>query len=131
MLEVKRYARKRTYHGCLVRIEKSMPNYHNDPKFSDRYAWANRSSLNRVYTVCYSICIVWTRYSIVAPHSSNFRVIRTNFSGVRIFRKFKAEHPRTASQPPPTLKPRENLAFTKTQYSEAAAFGQPYGCFYI
>ena len=47
-----------------------------------------RSSLIRVYTVCHSVCIVWTHYSMVGPHSSNFRVITTNFLGVRIFRKF-------------------------------------------
>ena len=46
------------------------------------------SSLIRVYTVCHSVCIVWTHYSMVEPHSSNFRVITTNFLGVRIFRKF-------------------------------------------
>ena len=55
------------------------------PKFSDRYAWANSadpdqtSSLIRVYTVCHSVCIVWTHYSMVEPHSSNFRVITTTF----------------------------------------------------
>ena len=27
--------------------------YRNDPKFSDRYAWANRAD-----TVCHSVCIV-------------------------------------------------------------------------
>ena len=48
-----------------------------------------QSSLTRVYTVCHSICIVWTHYSMVEPHSSNFRVITTNFLGVRIFRKFR------------------------------------------
>ena len=42
----------------------------------------------RVYTGCNSLCIVWTHYSMVEPHSSNFRVITTNFLGVRIFRKF-------------------------------------------
>ena len=69
--------------------------YRNDPKFSDRYAWANsadpdqRSSLIGVYTVCHSACIVWTHYSMVEPHSSNFRVITTNILGVRIFRKFR------------------------------------------
>ena len=42
----------------------------------------------RVYTVCHSICIIWTHYSMVEPHSSNFRVITTHFLGVRIFRKF-------------------------------------------
>ena len=47
-----------------------------------------RSSLIRVYTVCHSVCIVWTHYSMVKPHSSNFRVITRNFLGVRIFRKF-------------------------------------------
>ena len=47
-----------------------------------------RSSLIRVYTVCHSVCIVWTHYFIVEPHSSNFRVITTKFLGVRIFRKF-------------------------------------------
>ena len=44
--------------------------------------------LIRVYTVCHSVGIVWTRYFMVEPHSSNFRVITTNFLGVRIFRKF-------------------------------------------
>ena len=45
------------------------------------------SSLIRVYTVCHSICTVWTHYPTVEPHSSNFRVI-TSLLGVRIFRKF-------------------------------------------
>ena len=64
--------------------------YHNDPKFLDRYAWANSADpdLIRVYTVCHFICIVWTHYSMAEPHSSNFRVITTNCLGVRIFRKF-------------------------------------------
>ena len=47
--------------------------------------------LIRVYTVCPSVCIVWTHYSMVEPHSSNFRVITTNILGVRIFRKFTVE----------------------------------------
>ena len=46
-----------------------------------------RSSLIRVYTVCHSVCIVWTHYSMVEPHNSNFRVITTNFLGVQILRK--------------------------------------------
>ena len=46
------------------------------------------SSLIRIYTVCHSVCIVWTHYSMVEPHSSNFRVITTNVLGVRIFKKF-------------------------------------------
>ena len=37
---------------------------------------------------CLSFRIVWTHYSMVEPHSSNFRVITTNCLGVRIFRKF-------------------------------------------
>ena len=77
-----------------VRVSLLLKYYRNDPKFSDRYAWANSadpdhwSSLISVYTVCHSLCIVWTDYSMVEPHSSNFRVITTNFMGVRIFRKF-------------------------------------------
>ena len=47
-----------------------------------------RNSLIWVCTVCHSVCIVWTHYSLVKPHSSNFRVIITNILGVRIFRKF-------------------------------------------
>ena len=42
-------------------------------------------------TVCHSVCIVWTHYSIVEPHSSNIRVITTNVLGVRIFRKFTVD----------------------------------------
>ena len=49
---------------------------------------SKRSSLIRVYTVCHSVCFVSTHYSMVEPHTSNFRVITTNFLGVRIFRKF-------------------------------------------
>ena len=66
--------------------------YRNDPKFLDRYAWANSADpdqtapLIRVYTVCHSVCIVWTHYSMVKPHSSSFRVITTNFVGVRKLR---------------------------------------------
>ena len=48
----------------------------------------SRSSLIWVCTVCHSVCIVWTHYSMVKPHISNFRVITTNVLGVRIFRKF-------------------------------------------
>ena len=29
------------------------------------------SSLIRVYTVCHSVCIVWTHYSMVEPHAMN------------------------------------------------------------
>ena len=37
-----------------------------------------QTQMIRVYTVCHSVCIVWTPYSIVEPHSPNFRVITTN-----------------------------------------------------
>ena len=47
-----------------------------------------RSSLIRVYTVCNSLCIFWMHYSKEKPSCSTFRVITTNFLGVRIFRKF-------------------------------------------
>ena len=43
--------------------------------------------LLRVYTVCHSVCILWTPYSMVEPHNSNYRVITTNLLGVRIFRE--------------------------------------------
>ena len=48
----------------------------------------SKSSLIRVYTVCHSVCIILTHYSMAEPHSSNFRVITTNILGVRIYRKF-------------------------------------------
>ena len=72
------------------------PMYRHGPKFSDRYAWANSADPDQteeqsdqgLHCVCHSVCIVWTHYSMVEPHSSDFRVITTNFLGVRIFRKF-------------------------------------------
>ena len=66
--------------------------YRNDPEFSDRYAWSNSADPDqtalRVFTVCHSVCMVWTHYFMVEPHSSNFRVITATCLGVRIFRKF-------------------------------------------
>ena len=38
-----------------------------------------RSSLIWVYTVCNSICIFWSHYSMVEPHCSNFRTITAIF----------------------------------------------------
>ena len=64
---------------------------------SDRFAWVNSagpdqtaplSSLIRVYTVCHSVFIVWTHFSMIEQNSSHFRVITTNILGVRIFRKY-------------------------------------------
>ena len=46
------------------------------------------SSLIWVYTVCLSVCIFWTHYSMVKPLCSKFRVITADFLGVRIFRNF-------------------------------------------
>ena len=57
-----------------------------------------RSSLIKVYTVCHSVCIFWTQYSMVESQSSNFRVITANFLGVRIFRKFTV-HAKTMYRP--------------------------------
>ena len=67
---------------CIILWQSTL--YSNDPKFLDMYAWANsadpdQTGLIRVYTVCHSVCIVWTHYSMVEPHNSNFRVITTNF----------------------------------------------------
>ena len=52
-------------------IEMKIILYHNDPKFLDKQVLANsadpdqRSSLIRVFTVCYSICIFLTKYPMV------------------------------------------------------------------
>ena len=49
----------------------------NDPKFSDRQAWAQiRLFLeDQVYTVYHSVCIFWTHYSMVEPQCLIFRII--------------------------------------------------------
>ena len=65
--------------------------YCNDPMFSDRHVWTNSvdPDLIRVYTVCHSVCMFWTPYSMLKPNCSNLRIITVNysgFSGVRIFR---------------------------------------------
>ena len=57
--------------------------YRNDLKFLDRYAWANSADPDQTAPRG-----VWTHYSTVKPHSSNFRLITTNFLGARIFRNF-------------------------------------------
>ena len=76
--------------------------YHLVLKFSDRYVSANSvdpdprgaSSLIRVYTVCYSVYIFWTHFTVVKP-CSNFRMITANFSGVRIFGSFTIKGDKT------------------------------------
>ena len=45
------------YQNLGVQISKE---YHYDPKFSDRYAWAN--------SFCHSVCIFWNWYSMAEPH---------------------------------------------------------------
>ena len=65
--------------------------YRNVPKFSDRQVLANSADPDQTAPRalhCISVCIVWTHFAMVEPHSSNFRVITTNFLGVWIFRKF-------------------------------------------
>ena len=66
--------------------------YRNDPKISGRYAWANSADPEEQSDQGLH-CLPFRLHgldslSIVKPHSSNFRVITTNFWGVRIFRKF-------------------------------------------
>ena len=47
-----------------------------------------RSSLIRVFSVCYSVCIFWTQYCTVKSNCSNCRTIMVIISGVPIFRIF-------------------------------------------
>ena len=71
---------ERDHFTALMPLPASFYSYRNDPKFSDRFAWANtadpdqRSSLIRVYTVCHSFCIVWTHYSMVEQGYRNFEI---------------------------------------------------------
>ena len=59
---------------------------------SDQGLHSLRSSLIKVCTVCHSVWIVWAHYSMVEPHSSNFKSDYNKFLGVRIFRKFTVCH---------------------------------------
>ena len=63
----------------------------NDPKFSDRYVWANSVVPDQTAPDQGLHCLPFRLHrldSMVEPHSSNVRVITTSFLGVRIFRKF-------------------------------------------
>ena len=66
------------FHKIIQKLMSCQVHYSNDYKFSDRYAWANSADpdqtapLIRVYTFRHSVCMVWTHYSMVIPHSSNF-----------------------------------------------------------
>ena len=62
--------------------------YYNDPKFSDRQAWANSVDSDQTAvpeqsdqgcTVSHSICNFWTHYSMIEPHCLNFRIITSIF----------------------------------------------------
>ena len=56
--------------------------YRNVPEFrTDRSVQTVQTQvrLRSGSTVCHSVCIFWTCYSIVKPHSSNFRIITANF----------------------------------------------------
>ena len=52
---------------------------------SDCSSW---SSLIRVFSVCYSVCIFWTQYCTVKSNRSNCRTIMVIISVVPIFRIF-------------------------------------------
>ena len=47
-----------------------------------------RLLLIRVYTVCNSLCIFWSHFSMVDPHCSDFRIINSTILGVQNFTKF-------------------------------------------
>ena len=77
-------------------------NYRNDPKFSDRKAWANSADPDQTAPLGAPLGAVWSgsalfvipaaffgvHYSLVKPSCSNFRVITANVWGVLIFRIF-------------------------------------------
>ena len=60
--------------------------YRNDPKFSDRYTWANSADPDQEQSVQGLHCLLpaafWVHYSLIKPSCSNFRVITANFCGV-------------------------------------------------
>ena len=67
--------------------------YRNDPKFSDRYAWANSADPDQEQSDQGLHCLPFRQHRLNSllygrATSLNFRVITTNFLGVRIFRKF-------------------------------------------
>ena len=50
--------------------------------------WQTVQAQIRGCTVCHSVCIFWTHYSVIKPNCSNFRVITANFFGCPNFRIF-------------------------------------------
>ena len=78
--------------GFVMQRLKYRTLHRNDPKFSDirtglgkqcrpRSECSKKSSLIKAYFVCQSVCSCWTHYSMVKPHSSNFRLIYRHFLG--------------------------------------------------
>ena len=74
----------------------SVPIYRNDPKFSDRYAWANSvdpdqtaprgAVLSGSTRLPFQLHLL-DSFSMLEPCCSNFRIITAMFSSVRIFKK--------------------------------------------
>ena len=65
-------------------MKKDHRNFH---KFSDRSGQTVQTQMRLLLESLHCllfVCTVWTHYSMVEPHSSNFRVITTIFFGVRI-----------------------------------------------
>ena len=62
--------------------------YHNDPEFSDRYAWANGVDPDQEQSDQGLHYLPFRLHRLDSLLYSNFRVITTIFLGVRIFRKF-------------------------------------------
>ena len=73
---------------CLLKIY--MYVYHNDPKFSDRKAWANSADPGQTAPDqgLHSLQFLLHLLEALLYGKSNFRVITANFSDVRIFRIF-------------------------------------------
>ena len=72
-------------HTEMRQILETILKYHDDPKFLDKIGLGKQcrprsdcSSIS-VYTVCHSVCIFWTHYSMVEPHCSNFRIVAAMF----------------------------------------------------
>ena len=74
------------------------------PKFSNRQAWANSVDPDQtapdqgLYTVCNSVCIFWSHYSIVEPQCSNFKIITaplfrvSEYLGILRYKRYTKTH---------------------------------------
>ena len=65
--------------------------------FSDRQVLVNSVDPDQTAPLIISSCTFWTHYSLVTSHSSNFRIITINLSGVLIFFIFLAHKNRLAA----------------------------------